>query len=109
MAMWTLIAASLGACGTATPSTTSSAPETDKQRKARNDLEQCNTAAGGNAHGMIVSAEGKYTFQVTGRPAADTILACMTSKGYSGLRMDNTIDHGAREMIRSGGEGQPLK
>jgi hypothetical protein len=107
----TLIAVSLSACGTTTPSvtTTPSAQDTDKQKKVRNDLEQCNTVAGGRAHSMSVSPDGKYSFHITGTPTADAILGCMTSKGYSGERMDNPMDHGAREMIRSGGKGQPLQ
>jgi hypothetical protein len=42
---------------------------------------------------MTVSPDGKYSFHITGRPAADAILACMTSKGYSGERLDNPTDH----------------
>jgi hypothetical protein len=82
---------------------------TDKQKKVRSDLGHSNMVAGGRAHSMAVSPDGKYSLQITGRPAADTILACMTRKGYSGARLDNPMDHGAREMIRSGGEGQPLQ
>ena len=102
-----LIAVALAACGTTTPSvtTTPSAPDTDKQKKVRSDLEQCNTAAGGRAHSMTVSRDGKYSFQIAGRPAADAIVGCMTSKGYSGERTDMEPE-GPRDTIRSGGKGQ---
>jgi hypothetical protein len=86
--------------------TQSTSPDTEKQGKVRSDLGQCNTAAGGKAHSIAVSPEGKYSFQVTGTPNADTILACMANKGYSGVRVDNAMDHGGKDMIRSGGEGQ---
>jgi hypothetical protein len=101
MASWTLIG-----CATQSTTTQSTAPDTEKQGKVRSDLGQCNTAAGDKAHSIAVSPEGKYSFQVTGTPYADRILACMASKGYSGVRLDNAMDHGAKEMIRSGGEGQ---
>jgi uncharacterized lipoprotein YehR (DUF1307 family) len=106
-----LVAIAVSACGTTTPSTTTtpSAPDSVAQKKVRTDLEQCDIAAGKKAHGVAVTPDGKYSFQVTGIPAADAILACMTSKGYSGVRMDNPMDHGGREMIRSGGEGQALR
>jgi hypothetical protein len=100
-----LVTAAVSACATTTPS----APDTDKQKKVRSDLEQCNTVAGGKVQSMTVSPDGKYSFQVVGRPTANTVLECMTSKGYSGSRTDNPIDHGTAEMIRSGGHGQPLK
>ena len=102
-----LVAAVLTACATTTPSAPE--PDTEKQRKARSDLEQCNVAAGNKAHGLTVSPEGNYSFQVTGVSNANAILACMTGKGYSGVRVDNTIDHGGPDLKRSGGEGQALR
>jgi hypothetical protein len=81
------------------------ASDTPKQAKVRSDLEECNTAAGGRAHSITATPEGKYSFQVIGKGNVNTILTCMTGKGYSGQRVDNTQDHGAAEMIRSGGEG----
>jgi hypothetical protein len=101
-----LVASVFTACAGATKS---DVPDTETQRKVRTDLEQCNVAAGNKAHGLTVSPAGKYSFQVTGVNIADGILACMTGKGYSAVRVDNTIDHGAAEMRRSGGEGQALR
>jgi hypothetical protein len=75
----------------------------------RSDVEQCNTAAGGKAHSITTTLEGKYSFQIIGAPSAETILVCMRSKGYSGVRLDNSTDHGGKDMIRSGGEGQALR
>jgi hypothetical protein len=89
--------------------TSSTAPATEKQSKVRRDLDQCNAAAAGKAHSIAVTPEGKYSFQVTGISNADTILACMSGKGYSAVRLDNPMDHGGKEMIRSGGEGQELR
>ena len=100
-AVFLLIAAVFTACATAKPD----APDTARQGKVRSDLEQCNAAGGGRAHSITATPEGKYSFQVTGKGNANTILACMTGKGYSGQRVDNTQDHGAADMIRSGGEG----
>jgi hypothetical protein len=76
-AVSTLIAVALSACGTTPPSvtTTPSAPDTAKQKKVRSDLDQCNTVAGGRTHSMTVSADGKYSFHISGRPAADAFLA----------------------------------
>jgi hypothetical protein len=101
-----LVAVALAACGTTTPSvTTPVAPDTDKQKKVRSDLDQCNTAAGGRAHSMTVSPDGKYSFQIAGRPGADAIVGCMIGKGYSGQRTDLEPE-GSRDTIRSGGRGQ---
>ena len=101
-AVSTLVAAVFTACATTTPS----APDTEKQKKARSDLEQCNVAAGNKAHGLAVSPEGHYSFQVQGRSNANAILACMTGKGYSGARKDNLTDDGPPDVRRSGGEGE---
>ena len=100
-----LIASFLTSCATAPPS----GPDTETQRKVRGDVEQCNTAAGGRAHSITATPEGKYSFQIVGQPSAEAILVCMRSKGYSGIRLDNTMDHGGKDMIRSGGEGQALR
>jgi hypothetical protein len=101
MASWTSIG-----CATQSTTTQSTPPDTEKQGKARSDLEQCNSVAGGRAHSMTVSPDGKYSFQIAGRPAADAIVACMTSKGYAGESM--TLEpEGPRDTIRSGGRGQP--
>jgi hypothetical protein len=102
-----LIASVLVSC--ATPPPAPSAPDTELQKKVRTDVEQCNTAAGGRAQSIAVTPEGKYSFQIIGAPSAETILVCMRSKGYSGVRLDNPIDHGGKDMIRSGGEGQALR
>ena len=58
-------------------------PETETQRKARSDLDQCNVAAGSQAYRFVVTPEGRYSFQVQGHRNAETILTCMASKGYS--------------------------
>jgi hypothetical protein len=97
-----LVAAAFTACATTTP------PETEKQKKARSDLEQCNVAAGNKALGHNVSPEGHYSFRVQGIPTADAILACMTGKGYSGVRVDSN-DDGPRAVRGSGGEGRALQ
>ena len=94
-----LAAAVFTACATTTPS----APDTEKQRKVRSDLEQC--AAGPKAHSLTVSPEGGYSFKVQGTRNADTVLACMASKGYSGVRVDDSRDDGPGPVRRSGGEG----
>jgi hypothetical protein len=98
------IASILTACAT---QSTTTAPDTDRQRKVRGDLEQCNSSTGNRAETMTVNPEGKYSFQVTGVNQANTILQCMTGKGYAGRRLDNPLDHGAADMRRSGGEGEP--
>jgi hypothetical protein len=72
----------------------------------RVDLEQCNGAVGGRAYSIAVTPDGKYSFEVVGLTSADTILACMAGKGYSGTRVDNAMDHGGRDVRRSGGEGR---
>jgi hypothetical protein len=95
-----LVSAVFTACATTTPS----APDTEKQKTVRSDLEQC--AAGPKAHSLTVGPEGNYSFKVQGTPNADTVLACMASKGYSGVRVDDSLDHGPQAVIRSGGEGQ---
>jgi len=102
-----ILVAAVTACATTTPSAPE--PDTEKQKKARSDLEQCNVAAGNKAHDLTVSPEGHYSFQVPGIPNANAILACMTGKGYSGVRVDNSSDHGPPAVIRSGGEGQALR
>jgi hypothetical protein len=101
-----LIASVLMSCATPPPP---SAPDTEMHKKVRTDVEQCNTAAGGRAQSIVVTPEGKYSFQIIGAPSAETILVCMRSKGYSGVRLDNPADHGGADMIRSGGEGQALR
>jgi hypothetical protein len=101
-----LIASVFMSCATPPPP---SAPDTEMQKKVRADVEQCNTAAGGRAHSIAVTPEGKYSFQIIGAPSAETIIVCMRSKGYSGVRLDNPADHGGKDMIRSGGEGQALR
>jgi hypothetical protein len=101
-----LIASVLMSCATTPPP---SAPDTEMQKKVRTDVQQCNTAAGGRAQSIVVTPEGKYSFQIIGAPSAETILVCMRSKGYSGVRLDNPADHGGKDMIRSGGEGQALR
>jgi hypothetical protein len=99
-----LIASVFMSCATPPPP---SAPDTEMQKKVRADVEQCNTAAGGRAHSIAVTPEGKYSFQIIGTSSAETIIVCMRSKGYSGVRLDNPADHGGN--IRSGGEGQALR
>jgi hypothetical protein len=84
-------------------------PDTETQKKVRADVEQCNTAAGGRALSITATPEGKYSFQIIGAPSAEAILVCMRNKGYSGVCLDNTTDHGGKDMIRSGGEGQALR
>ena len=98
-----LTAAVLTACATQAVPT---GPDTPRQSKVRGDLEQCNTAGGNKAHSLVVSPDGKYEFQTTGINVAQAVLDCMTSKGYSAQRVDNPMDHGGRDMIRSGGKGQ---
>ena len=97
----------VGAVFTACATTTPSAPDTEKQKTVRSDLEQC--AAGSKAHSLTVSPAGGYSFKVQGRPNADTILACMASKGYSAVRVDDSRDDGPPLVIRSGGEGHTLR
>jgi hypothetical protein len=98
-----LIASVLTSCATTPPS----APDTETQRKVRADLQQCDTAAGRKAHIITASPEGKYSFEVYGQSNADAILACMMSKGYSGVRLDGTEYPASR--ARTQGEGQPLR
>jgi hypothetical protein len=99
-----VIAAVFTACATAKPS----APDTPKQAKVRTDIEQCNSASGDKAYQVAVTPEGKYSFQVIGTENAETILKCMTSKGYSGTRIDfDTVAYTYRR--RSGGEGEPSR
>ena len=71
-------------------------PDTEVQRKVRTDLEQCDVAAGNKADRLTVSPAGNYSFQVMGLSNADGILACMSGKGYPGVRVDNTLDHGGQ-------------
>jgi hypothetical protein len=104
---WALVIASVfTSCATTPPP---SGPDTETQKKVRADLEQCNTAEGGRALSIDATPEGKYSFQIIGAPTAERILVCMRGKGYSGVRLDNTTDHGGKDMIRSGGEGQALR
>jgi hypothetical protein len=95
-----LIASAVTSCAT-----TPSAPDTEKQRKARTDLEPC---AGDKAERVTVTPEGKYSFQVIGLNNVDTILTCMASKGYSGTRrvhIPSSYDH-LRTYIA---EGEPSR
>ena len=102
--MLLLAVAMLTACTTSKATT---GPETPRQAKTRSDLEQCNAAGGGHAHTLTVSPEGKYSFQTTGTKIAQTVLDCMTSKGYSGQRTDG-FGYFPSELVRpSGGKGQP--
>jgi hypothetical protein len=103
--LFLLMASVLAACATAPLS----APDTETQKKVRADVEQCNAAAGGRAQSITATPDGKYSFQIIGAPSAEAILVCMRNKGYSGVRRDNTTDHGGKDMIRSGGEGQALR
>jgi hypothetical protein len=101
-----LVASVFTACAGATKP---DVPETEIQRKVRTDLELCNAAADGKAHLTAVTPEGKDSFQVQGKSNAETILACMASKGYSGqLRIFDTgyVDRAAGRG-RFGGEGKP--
>ena len=98
-----LVAAVFTACATTTPS----APDTEKQKTVRSDLEQC--AALSKAHSLTVSPDGRYSFKVQGTKNADTVFACMVSKGYSGVRVDDSRDDGPGPVRRSGGEGDPLR
>jgi hypothetical protein len=102
-AVW-LIASVLTSCATSPPS----APDTEKQRKVRTDLEQCNAAAGDKAEFVSVTPEGKYSFQVTGLNNVDTILTCMASKGYSGKRR---VYHASPydQVRRYAAEGEPSR
>jgi hypothetical protein len=102
--VYLLVTSAFTACAGATKPT---APDTEKQRKVRTDLEQCNAALTGNkAYLVAVTPEGKYSFEVIGPRNADTILECMRSKGYSGKRIDiQTV--GYRDTLRTGGEGEP--
>jgi hypothetical protein len=90
--------------------TKSVTPDTATQSKVRGDLEQCNVSAGGGkAHGLTVSPEGKYSFQIVGSTNANTMLDCMASKGYSGERVDSYSDHGIAQTRPSGGRGGPSR
>jgi hypothetical protein len=105
MAMSLPVAVVLTAC--ATKSVT---PDTATQSKVRGDLEQCNASAGGDkAHGLTVSPEGKYSFQIVGSTNANTMLDCMANKGYSGERVDSYTDHGIAQTRPSGGRGGPSR
>ena len=77
--------------------------DTEKQRKARADLAQCNVASGNKGYGEAVTPEGNYSFKIYGVENANTILTCMAGKGYSGKRTDFDQDH--EERRRTGGEG----
>jgi hypothetical protein len=88
-------------------------PDTEIQRKVRTDLEQCNAVVGSIAD-LIVTPEGKYSFQVIGLSNADTILTCMGNKRYSGRRVD--IDNRSnfppsyyQHSRPYGGEGEPSR
>ena len=99
-----LIASALTSCATTPPS----APDTEKQRKVRTDLEQCKAAAGDKAYLATVTPEGKYSFQVIGLNNVNTILTCMASMGYSGTRrvhIPSSYDH-LRTYIA---EGEPSR
>ena len=106
---WTRTAVPLLTAATLTACTTQAVPagpDTARQSKVRSDVDECNRAGGGKAHSLVVGPDGQYEFQTVGVDNAQAVLDCMTSKGYSGQRVDNTIDHGGRDMIRSGGKGQ---
>jgi hypothetical protein len=105
MAVAVLLAASaVTSCATTPPS----APDTEKQRRVRTDLEQCNAAAGDKADNVTVTPEGKYSFLVTGLNNVDTILTCMASKGYSGKRR---VYHASPydQVRRYAAEGEPSR
>ena len=101
-----LVASAFTSCAGPTKSSAPTAQDTEIQRKARGDLEQCNT--GGRAYDIAVTPEGKYSFQITGLPAANAIVACMASKGYSG-NAEALEPEGSAATKRSGGSGQPLR
>jgi hypothetical protein len=99
-----LIASALTSCATTPPS----APDTEKQRKVRTDLEQCKAAAGDKAYLATVTPEGKYSFQVIGLNNVNTILTCMASMGYSGTRrvhIPSSYDHLRTYIV----EGEPSR
>jgi hypothetical protein len=99
-----LIASALTSCATTPPS----APDTEKQRKVRTDLEQCKAAAGDKAYLATVTPEGKYSFQVIGLNNVNTILTCMASMGYSGTRrvhIPSSYDHVRTYIV----EGEPSR
>jgi hypothetical protein len=100
-----LVASAFTACAGATKSSAPTAQDTEIQRKARGDLEQCDI--GGRAYDIAVTPEGKYSFQIAGLSAAKAIVACMASKGYSG-DAQALQPEGSPGTIRSGGRGQPL-
>jgi hypothetical protein len=97
----------VGVVFTACATTAPSAPDTEKQKTVRSDLEQC--AAAPKAHSLTVSPDGSYSFKVQGTRNADTVLACMASKGHSGVRVDDSRDDGPGPVRRSGGEGPALR
>jgi S-formylglutathione hydrolase FrmB len=103
-AVFLLTAVVLTACATSQAPT---GPDTPRQAKTRSDLEQCNAAGGGHAYTLTVSPEGKYSYQTTGTKIAQTILDCMTSKGYSVQRTDNLNYYPGEHLRPSGGKGEP--
>jgi hypothetical protein len=104
-----LVASIFTACAGATPPDVA---DTEKQRKARADLGQCNAASGNKGYGDAVTPEGKYSFVANGQDNAETILACMASKGYSRrlviLTPAGYVDR-AFGRGRFGGEGEPSR
>ena len=104
-----LVASVFTACAGATPPDVA---DTEKQRKARADLEQCNVASGNKGYGDAVTPEGKYSFVANGQDIAETILTCMASKGYSRrlviLTPSGYVDR-ASGRGRFGGEGEPSR
>ena len=96
-----LVASVFTACAGATQP---EVPDTEIQRKVRTDIEMCGVAARGQPYPVTVTPEGNYSYEVIGLEVANSMVACMRSKGYWAKRVDRQ-SVGITTGQRSGGEG----
>ena len=97
-----LVAGVFTACAGAIPP---DVPDTEIQRKVRTDIEMCGEAARGRPYPVTVTPEGNYSYEVIGLEVANSMVACMRSKGYWAKRADRGMSVGITTGQRSGGEG----
>src|SRR5258705_5015315 len=95
-----LVASVLTACASAPQP---EVPDTEIQRKVRTDIELCGEAARGRPYPVTVTLEGNYSYDVIGLEVANSMVACMRSKGYWAKRADRGMSVGVTTVQRSGG------
>ena len=96
----------IGVLTTACATTDSGQLATEKQVKARGDLDACNASTGNKAYRIRVTPDGRYTFMADGEAAAQAVLDCMRGKGYAARLVDQPQEHGPRLLRPFGGAGE---